>query len=52
MVFSILQNQKQFFFLKTIADEDGYIQLTIPPGAYEIESLHNEIKRIIIDEEH
>ena len=26
--------------------------MTIPPGAYEIESLNNEIKRIIIDEEH
>ena len=26
--------------------------MTIPPGAYEIESLNNEIKRIIIHEEH
>ena len=26
--------------------------ITIPPGAYEIESLNDEIKRIIIDDEH
>ena len=26
--------------------------ITIPPGAYEIESLHKEIKRIIIDQGH
>ena len=24
----------------------------MPPGAYEVESLNNEIKRIVIDEEH
>ena len=38
--------------MKSISDEDGYIQITIPPGAYEIGSLNNEIQRIIIDEEH
>ena len=38
--------------LKSVSDEDGYIILTIPPGAYEIESLNNEIKRIIIDQGH
>ena len=38
--------------MKSVADKDGYIIITIPPGAYEIESLNNEIKRIIIDEEH
>ena len=40
-----------FYFKKTISD-DGFIQITIPPGAYEIESLNNEIKRIIIDKEY
>ena len=29
-----------------------FFQITIPPAAYEIESLNKEIKRIIIDEEH
>ena len=38
--------------MKSITDEDGYIQITVPSGAYEIESLNNERKRIIIDEKH
>ena len=38
-----------FISQKSIS-EDGFVQITIPPGAYEIESLNNEIKRIIIDE--
>ena len=38
--------------MKSITGEDGFIQITIPPGAYEKESLNNEIKRIIIDEAH
>ena len=38
--------------MKSITDEVGFVQITIPPGAYEIEALNNEIKRIIIDEEH
>ena len=42
----------KFYFPKSITDEDGYIQITIPPRAYEIESLNKEIKRIFIDEEH
>ena len=38
--------------MKSITDEDGFIQIFIPPGAYGIESLNNENKRIIIDEGH
>ena len=41
----------KFYFKKQLIDEE-FIQITIPPGAYEIESLNKEIKRIIIDEEH
>ena len=40
-----------FYFLKSITDDD-HIKITIPLGAYEIESLNNEIKRIIIDQEY
>ena len=40
-----------FCFFKSITDDD-HILITIPPGAYEIESLNNEIKRIIINQEH
>ena len=52
-IFNIIKNSNiKFYFKKTITDEDGFVQITIPPGAYEIESLNDEIKRIINDEEH
>ena len=35
-------------FKKQLIEED-FIQITMPPGAYEIESLNEELKRIIID---
>ena len=38
------------FVLKSISDEDGFMQISIPPGAYKIESLNNEIRRIFIHE--
>ena len=50
-IFNVTTENNKFYFLKSITDDD-YIQITIPPGAYEIECLNNEIKRIIIDEEH
>ena len=51
-IFNVTNKNNKFYFLKSINDEDGYIIITIPPGAYEIESLNNEIRRIIIDEGH
>ena len=45
-----LQTRIKFYSFKTITDKDGYIQFTIPPGAFEMESLNNVTKRIIIDE--
>ena len=50
--FNVTDKNNNFFSLKSITDKDGYIQITILPGAYEIESLNNEIKRNIIDENH
>ena len=44
----MLQKKNKFYFTKSITD-DGYIMITIPQGSYEIESLNDEIKRIIID---
>ena len=41
-----------FFFKKTITNEKYFIQITIPGGAYEMESMDNEIKRITIDKGH
>ena len=37
-------------FAKSITDKDGFTQISIPPRAYEIESLDNEIKRIVTEE--
>ena len=51
-IFKVTTSNIEFYFKKTISDEDGFVQFTIPPGACEIESLNDEIKRIVIDEEH
>ena len=51
-IFNITNDNNKFYFTKSITDDDHYIMITIPPGAYEIESLNDEIKRIIIDDEH
>ena len=51
-IFNVTNENNKFYFKKTITNEDGFIKITIPPGDYEIESLNNEIKRIIFDEEH
>ena len=50
-IFKVKNSNNKFYFKKTNNDEDGFVQITIPLGAYEIESLNDEIKRIIIDEE-
>ena len=50
-IFNVTSKNNKFHFLKTISD-DGHIKISIPPGAYEIESMDREIKRIIIDEGH
>ena len=50
-IFNVTTENNKFHFLKSITDDD-HIQITIPPGAYEIEGLKDEIKRIIIDQEH
>ena len=51
-IFNVTKTNNRFHFKKTISDEYGFIQITIPPGIYEIESLNDENKRIILDEEH
>ena len=50
-IFNITNDNNNFYFKKAIQDED-FIQIRIPPGAYEIESLNNEIKRTIIEKGH
>ena len=51
-IFNVTNAKNNIYFTKSISDEDGFIQITISPGAYELENLNNEIKRNIIDEEH
>ena len=50
--FNVTYKNNKFYLAKSISDEDGFIQIPIPNGAYELESLNNEIKRIILEEEH
>ena len=51
-IFNITHENNKFYFTKSITDDNHYIMITIPPGSYEIESLFDEIKRIIINDEH
>ena len=51
-IFNVTNSNNKFYFKKSITDESDFIQINIPPGIYEIESLDNEIKRIIIYQEH
>ena len=51
-IFYVTDRNNKFYVIISITDKDGYKQITIPPGAYELENLKNEIKRIIINEGH
>ena len=51
-IFNMTSKNNNFYFAKPVSDEDGFNEILIPEGAYKIESLNNEIKRIIIEEEH
>ena len=51
-IFHVTNSNKKNYFIKSSTDKDGYIQITFPRGSYEIESLNNEIERIIIAEGH
>ena len=47
-IFNVRNRNNRFYLKKALIDED-LIQIRIPEGAYEIESLDIEIKRILID---
>ena len=49
---NVTNSNNKFCFKIKNTDGDDFLQITILPGAYEIESLNIENKRIIIDEEH
>ena len=48
-IFNVTNSNNKFYFEKSITDDDGFVQIVISPGAYEIESMNNEIERIIMD---
>ena len=50
-IFNVTNLNNKFYFKKCFKDGE-FTQISVPQGAYEIESLNNEIKRIIIDEGH
>ena len=51
-IFNITSRNNKIYFTKSITDDNHFIYIVIPPGAYEIESLNDEIVKIIIDDEH
>ena len=50
-IFNVTKRNNLFYFKRNLIEED-FIQIRIPEGDYEIESLIDKIKRIIIDKEH
>ena len=48
-LFNITNKKNMFYFKKLITDEDDFIRISIIPGAYEIEALHNEIEKINVE---
>ena len=50
-IFNLTNSNNKFYFKNSITDDDGFIQITIPAGAYEIEALDNK-KRIITDKKY
>ena len=47
-IFNVPSKHIKFYFANSFTDKDGFVQLSIAQGAYELESLNDEIKRIII----
>ena len=47
-----VKNRKNKLYLKKEVIDENFIQIRIPEGVYEIESLNNEIRRILLDKEH
>ena len=50
-IFNVTNSNNKFYFEESIFEED-FIQIRIPDRAYEIESLNDEIRRILIHKEY
>ena len=42
-IFNLTNSHNKFYFKKTITNEDSFVQITIPPGAYEIVAQDKEL---------
>ena len=51
-IFNLTNTNNKFYLMKSITDEDGFVQITIKPGAYEIEALDKELRKVIISGNH
>ena len=49
-IFNVTDKNNKFYLAKSGTDKDVFLEITFSPGAYEKDSLNDEIKRIIIDE--
>ena len=50
--FNDTDKNNKFYLTKSITDKDDFIQIVIPKGAYDIESLKIDMKRITIEDGH
>ena len=50
-IFNDTDKNNKFYFKKAIQDED-FIRIRVPPGIHKIESLDDELRKIIIDKGH
>ena len=51
-ILNVTNSKSKLYFTKTITKGDDFMQITVTPGVYEIESLYNEIRRIFNDKEY
>ena len=49
-IFNVTDKNNKFYFIKSFSESSDVSVISISKGAYEIESLNDEIKRIIIEE--
>ena len=49
-IFNVSNKNNKFCFYENFSESSDWSVISISPGAYEIESLNNEIKRIVIEE--
>ena len=51
-IFNVTSKNNKIYFAKSVNDKNGLIRKTIPPSAYELESVKKETKRIFFEQGH